>query len=63
MKISKLIALAALAALTFTACEKIETDPVEPVIGIKGALVLNNGNWGANDASMALYNPETKDVT
>ena len=61
MKISKLIALAALAALTFTACEK--TDPVEPVTGIKGALVLNNGNWGANDASMALYNPDTKSVT
>lgn len=63
MKFTKFITAAALAALTFTACEKIETDPVEPVIGIKGALVLNNGNWGSNDASMTLYNPETKAVT
>lgn len=58
MKTLRIICFAAFAALTFTACEKDK--PVEPQTGIKGILVLNNGNWGANDASLSLYDIDTK---
>lgn len=61
MKTIRIILIAALAALTFTSCK--EDDPVGPQTGIKGIIVLNNGNWGANDASMSLYDPETRTVT
>lgn len=51
---------AALAVLALAACQR--ENPVQPEPSIRGALVLNNGNWGSNDASVALYNPEDKTV-
>ena len=56
----KYILLAAFAALTLASCENVETPG--PVPSLKGFLILNNGKMGSNDASLALYNPETKDV-
>ena len=56
----KYILLAAFAALTLASCENVETPA--PVPSLKGFLILNNGNMGSNDASIALYNPETGDV-
>ena len=48
--------LAAAAALVLTAsCHR--EDPAEPVPSLKGLLVLNNGNWGSNDASLTLFDP------
>ena len=56
----KYILLAAFAALTLASCENVETPG--PVPSLKGFLILNNGNMGSNDASIALYNPDTKEV-
>ena len=46
--------------LTFTlfSCES----PVEdtPVPGSSGTYILNSGNWGDNDANIAIYNPSDK---
>ena len=61
MRIFRIILFAAFAALAITACEDV-TLIVEPT-GIEGILVLNNGNWGANDASLSLYDPEDGAVT
>lgn len=60
MKTLRIILSAACAALALTACE--EERPVERQTGIEGILVLNNGNWNANDASMSLYDIETRTV-
>lgn len=60
MKTIYKILIAALAALTLASCQKDK--PVTPEVGIKGALVLNNGNWGSNDASIAVYKSEDKSV-
>ncbi|MGN1232425.1 MAG: YncE family protein [Candidatus Cryptobacteroides sp.] len=56
----KYIWMAALAAMVLASCEDVETPG--PVPYLEGFLLLNNGNMGSNDASVALYNPETKEV-
>ena len=61
MRIFRIILFATFAALAITACEDVSLI-VEPT-GIEGILVLNNGNWGANDASLSLYDPEAGAVT
>lgn len=61
MKKIQILLLAAAALLSAAACRKDNPVPPEEP-SIKGALVLNNGKWGSNDASIALYNPEDKSV-
>ncbi len=56
----KYIILAAAAAMVLASCENVETPG--PVPSLEGFLLLNNGNMGSNDASIALYNPDTKEV-
>lgn len=58
-RIFKLL-FAALAALSLAACRP--DAPVNPKAPVKGVLVLNNGNWGSNDASIVVYNPDDKTV-
>lgn len=57
----KKILFAAIAALLMAGCQQENPESINPVI--KGFLVLNNGNWGGNDASVSLYNPDDKLVT
>ena len=49
--------LAAIAAvITIASCNKHKrTEPAVP--SLKGVLVLNNGNWGSNDASVTVFDP------
>ena len=54
-----LAALAACCALGSCRTDSPETQ----VSGLHGVLVLNNGNWGANDASVSLFDTDTKTVT
>ena len=56
----KYIILAAAAAMVLASCENVETPG--PVPSLEGFLLLNNGKMGSNDASIALYNPDTKEV-
>lgn len=65
MKQIKLIFSAALCALLFfTACEKDpEGNGDETQDFLSGLLILNNGSWGDNNASVSLYDPETKQLT
>lgn len=60
MKTINKIILAAAAAFSLAACR--QDPPYEPETGIQGAVILNNGNWGSNDASIAIYNPTDKTV-
>ena len=53
----KYIILAAAAAMVLASCENVETPG--PVPSLEGFLLLNNGKMGSNDASIALYNPDT----
>lgn len=51
-------------ALTFAACESDDIDEwKEPVINTKGIYILNNGNWGGNDASLSYYDTQTKTLS
>jgi DNA-binding beta-propeller fold protein YncE len=46
--------------MAFAACEKEDTVPYNPPIpGSQGIFILNEGNWGGNDASLLYYNFET----
>lgn len=54
MKHLKLLALALIAALSFASCDSDEIPEGAPDI-----LVLNNGNWGANDANILGYDSRT----
>lgn len=58
MKTFKVMALALIAALSFAACDN--DDPAdEPIIDpvyYDHVVILNNGNWGANDANLLGYN-------
>ena len=54
------IILAAFAVIALASCENVETPDAVP--SLEGFLLLNNGNMGSNDASIALYNPETNEV-
>ena len=56
-----LSAISAAAISLIVSCQKPGTD--DSASEIKGILVLNNGNWGSNDASISVYNPDTKIVT
>ena len=58
-KTCKLIIIA-LGALTAASCR--QTAPDVPETGIKGAIILNNGNWGSNDASLTIYDPAERTV-
>lgn len=61
MKHLKLLAWALLAALSFTSCDNDDIDPIEPTSS--NILVLNNGNWGANDANILGYDFNTQEST
>lgn len=58
----KLFYFAAAAAAAFIAasCQKEKVEETVPTL--EGVLVLNNGNWGSNDASISLYDTEFKTV-
>ena len=43
------------AAIAIASCN--HSDPPEPVPSLSGVLVLNNGNWGSNDASVTIFDP------
>ena len=50
------------ATAIFTACDRSNTEILEtPYTG--NILVLNNGNWGGNDASITLYDSKTGAIT
>lgn len=48
------------AASILTACDRSTEIPEVPSTG--NVLVLNNGNWGSNDASITLYDTETGEI-
>lgn len=55
-----ILALSATAALI--SCENPDITPDEtPSNG--SILILNNGNWGGNDASISIYDPTTSNIT
>lgn len=62
MKALEIVIAAAAALLTFTACRP-DTPDMPQQTGLKGMLVLNNGNWGSNDASVSLFDPDSGEVT
>lgn len=65
MNLIQKLLLAAFAALSLAACQSEIPPCMMPDItpaGIRGAIILNNGNWGSNDASIAVYNPEDQSV-
>ena len=49
------------AASILTACESSNTE-ISEVLSTGNVLVLNNGNWGGNDASITLYDTNTGSV-
>lgn len=64
MKNFRLTIATILAAAVLAACGKQNPEPqpqpVDP--GLKGLLVMNNGNWGSNDAGIVLYDTDKKSV-
>ena len=46
--------------LISASCRQITPDV--PATGIRGAIILNNGNWGSNDASISIYDPADRSV-
>lgn len=61
MKNLKLLAMAFVAALALASCTSDDPEvdePIDPVL-CNDVLILNNGNWGANDANILGYNLET----
>lgn len=61
MNVWRIILAAFSVALTLPACTPENSADVPA--GLEGIFVLNNGNWGANDASLSIYDPVTKSVT
>ena len=63
-KIYQIVLCAAFSLPFFTNCSKDETpiDP-EPAVPSEYIYVLNNGNWGSNDASLTMYDIESGTVT
>ncbi|MDO5442833.1 MAG: YncE family protein [Bacteroidia bacterium] len=59
----KLFYFAAVAAAALLAASCQEENQEEPVPSLEGVLVLNNGNWGGNDASISLYDTDSKTVS
>lgn len=58
---NKSLAVVALGAV-FTACED-NSDVIRKVEVLDGVYVLNTGNWGANNGSLQMYDPATKEVS
>ena len=58
MKIRQLLWIIPLFA-TLYSCEKIGGQDDEPA-ATAGTYILNNGNWGDNDANIGIYDPATK---
>lgn len=56
------IIILALSVAAIWACNK-ESNPGEEANPKTGILVLNNGNMGSNDASLSMYNLESREVT
>ena len=50
------------AASILTACGRSNTE-IPEVTSTGNVLVLNNGNWGGNDASITLYDSKTGTIT
>lgn len=70
MNLTKLIfksAVLVASVFAFTACSDDDNkEPdywVPPFSTTQGAYILNNGNWGSNDASIAYYDKETQAVS
>jgi DNA-binding beta-propeller fold protein YncE len=57
MKTKSLI-LSLTACAVLISCETSSPDIVTPASS--GTLILNNGNWGGNDSSIGVYDPQTK---
>lgn len=65
MKINKLLYLF-LFTILFSACssdDNNDTDSTVSIVPSQGAFVLNNGNFGDNNASLAFYNQTKKQVS
>lgn len=58
MKLAKLFAALCL-VLSLYSCDNSSKDGITPPVG-PGTYVLNNGNWGGNDANIGVYYPSTK---
>lgn len=58
----KLLALALIAALSFASCDD-DTPETPKTPETTAFLVLNNGNWGANDANILGYDFDTQTAT
>lgn len=65
MKNLKQLAMAFVAALALASCSTDDPEvnnPIDPVLG-NDVLILNNGNWGSNDANILGYSLEKKVAT
>lgn len=58
-KTLKFLCLALMATLAFTSCDNDDVQIEEPKPHIEGLIIMNNGNWGSNDANMMVYDPAT----
>ena len=58
MKIKKLFSAVMLCAALYS-CDKIGNQEDGPKV-YAGTYILNNGNWGDNDANIGIYDPATK---
>jgi YVTN family beta-propeller protein len=58
-------AVFSLLALGFVSCDSDDNNGTwtDPEVTTTGIYILNNGNWGANDAKLSYYNVDTKTVT
>lgn len=63
MKKTFLLTAMICASILFVSCEKEPNIDPEVPEATTGVFVLNSGNFGSNDASLAQYNPDTKVVT
>ncbi len=48
--------------ISFTSCDRDKPTPEVPLV-TTGAYILNNGSFGQNNASLSLYNPDTKELS
>lgn len=57
--------LFSLLTLGFASCESDDKNEpwIEPEVTTTGIYILNNGNWGDNDAKLSYYNVDTKTIT
>ena len=60
----KIFVLLLSVSLVFVSSCNIDTgDDVPPAVVTEGVYILNNGNYASNDASLALYNPDSKAIS